>query len=299
MQLQHVAAIAVWVAIAAAKEGNLTARDAKRDMFNTSDFGFYQNRGSYQTSNVALSSLDKAWYPMAASAGKLGVYVFVVGTTSKPSMYEDTLDHVASHGFVAVGVANHVAGYTCSDASVEAIIDKLHDDAKLPSVLKGRINGSNVVVGGHSGGGPCALKAAGKRGSVVRGSISQHGAAIPAFNRLTDAEISALPGAAMTLCGTADTMPFCGCYNAQKDYYGRFAKTLPRVGIAVKGVTHFNGVLGKSGDVHEGGYVVAFLYAVLQQNTTAAQALLTGVKSRRDAYQAGAWPPGGLETLLV
>jgi len=239
---------------------------------------------------VALSFLDKAWYPTDASSGKRGVYVFQVGTSARPDDYKETLDHVASHGFIAVGVGNH-NGNSCSPASVEAVIGMLQDDSKLPAILKGRVDGSNVGVGGHSGGGPCALKAAGRRSSVVHGSISQHGAAIPFVNRLTDAEIRALPGAAMTLCGTVDPVPFCGCINAQQDYYGRFATTLPRVGIAVKGVDHLTGTQHKAGDTHEGGYIVAFLYAALQHNTTSAQALLAGIKNRGDASQSGAWPP--------
>lgn len=250
----------------------------------------YQARGKFATSNVPLSYLDRAWYPTNLTNGKLGVYVFVVGTSATPADYEPTLDHIASHGFIAVGVGNH-NGNSCSPASVDTIIDSLADDTRLPAALRGHVDGSNIVVGGHSGGGPCALKAAAKRNTVVHGSVSQHGAAIPGINRLTDAEIAALRGAVMTLCGTADTVPFCGCYNAQVDYYGRLSASLPRVGIAVKGVNHLSGTQHEAGDLHEGGYVVAFLYSALRHNSDAAQALVQGIEPRGDAYQSGAWPP--------
>jgi hypothetical protein len=258
-------------------------------------FSYYQARGSHTTSKVVYGNRG-AYYPTDPPVGaKLGVYVFCVGTAQTPANYKATLDHVASHGFVAVGVGNAVGGGTCTEKDIVAAIDELKVDSKLPAVLRGKVNASNIVAGGHSGGGPCAIVAAAQRGSVVRGFIAQHSAAIPSFNRPTDAVIKAIPGAIMVLCGSLDIMPFCGCSYAENDYYQRLATTLPRVKVKVKGASHVDGTEGKSGDMFEGGYVVAFLHTILKEDANAGRAILA---SGRDTQESAAWPPP-TEELIV
>lgn len=232
-----------------------------------------------------MSTKDTAFYPTDAPAGvPLKVYVFVVGTSATPKNYKETLDHVASHGFLALGVGNH-NGNSCNQQSATSLIDRLND-LGLPV----EVDSSSVVLGGHSGGGPCALWAAGDRPGVVRGAISQHGAAVPGINRLTAAQIAKLPSKVMTLCGTRDTVAYCGCSSQESAVYSRLPATSSKIGISVTGVTHNGGTQGSSGNTHEGGYVVAFCYSVLNEDQAAGQALADGATSRGDKFQSAHWP---------
>ena len=205
------------------------------------------------------------------------VFIYNVGSVTSSTSYSELMEHVASHGIVAVSVANNIGGVTCTSDYLTGVIDDFADpsESKLPSELRGKLSHELIAVGGHSGGGPCAMKAAGKRAEVVKAVVPQHSAAVPLVNRLSDAEIDAMAGLrVLVLCGTADNMPYCGCNVATKDIHARLSKQ--SILVEVRGATHVGGVAGESGVRQEGGYVAAFLSYVLK-----------GEEEGRDAVNAG------------
>jgi hypothetical protein len=139
-----------------------------------------------------------------------------------------------------------------------------------------KVNPSVVGVGGHSGGGPSAAILSSRYPAQVKAYIGQHAAAIPVVNRPSDEVINGIKGEVLQLCGTIDIMPFCGCKDAENDYFNRYPSSLSRM-LAKAPDGHVAGTEKASGNKAEGGLVVAFLYHALLNDSSAHSALREGL----------------------
>eukprot|EP01084_Bolivina_argentea_P039160 72392_1 len=238
------------------------------------DFSYYNSTGPYKIKTATLKDGYPIWYPTStAELPNLPIYLFVCGTGAHPNQYKETLELVATHGFVSVG--SWMEGKKDGRHAIKYIES---GDANWPNEIK-TPNISNVATGGHSGGGPVALYAA-TGGSdfnpqnepYIQGYISQHGAAIPGVNTPSKKQIQDVGAPLMALCGSHDSMPYCGCHDATKHYYDNCAANQGRILVTAPD-THNGGTMGKSGRDLEGGFVVAFLSYTLQQDQDAKQAL--------------------------
>jgi hypothetical protein len=194
------------------------------------------------------------------------VYQFHCGTGAKPRDYTATLKHIASHGFIAVANIMDLDYIT---------IPKATACFKAISTLPVPADTSSVAVGGHSGGGPSAAILASRFPSQIKGYVGQHAAAVPILNRPSNAQLDAIKGEVLQLCGTIDIMPFCGCGNAKHDYYDRYPSTTKRMLMKCPD-NHVLGTVGITGNKAEGGSIVAFLYHALLQDGSAHAALVEG-----------------------
>ena len=175
--------------------------------------------------------------------------------------------HLASHGFAAIYVPMRPWDVTkglnyCRDGTIV-------DD--IPT-LKSWMNSTMLGVGGHSGGGPYAVRAA-SGVDDVNVIITQHAASIPVLNKQSDETMQALKGNLMVLCGTQDSMPFCDCSRAITDYYDR--APLGRV-VAEVPDGHVDGACFEAGEKNEAGYITAMLYYGLRGLKEAGDALKQG-----------------------
>jgi hypothetical protein len=192
------------------------------------------------------------------------VYQYNCGTGAVPAVYTATLKHIASHGFVA---AANMMDTTCEKIPrAEACLAAIQTGS-----LPVPVDATQVVVGGHSGGGSSAAILASRHS--LQGYVGQHAAAIPIFNRPSDEVMKGITGSVLQMCGTKDTMPFCGCGPAKNDYFDRYPASTPRV-VAKSPDGHVEGVCLASGNKAEGGLVVAFLYHVLKSDPDARAALV-------------------------
>ena len=232
-------------------------------------FDFYDGAGPLAVSSSSNSSsgCDEVFFPAHAAAmpeGGWPVYQYHCGTGATPADYADTLEHIASHGFVAAANLMDVNYATIPRA--EACLAAIQT-----GLLPVAVNATQVVVGGHSGGGPSAAILASRH--PLQGYVGQHAAAIPIINRPSDKVIEGITGAVLQMCGTIDVMPFCGCGPATDDYFDRYPASTARM-LAKSPDGHVEGVQHASGNKAEGGLVVAFLYHVLKSDPDAHAALV-------------------------
>lgn len=162
-----------------------------------SNFSYYQNRGSYATEKFTISAgfenLSMMWYPVKPDA-IVHCYVFCLGTGAIPQDYSATAEHIASHGFVAIyvpmrpwevtngfnycrGINNICYNFAC--IIIFCIDGKIASD--IPE-LKEWMDSSRIGAGGHSGGGPYAVKASSGE-EDVKLVVAQHAASIPLLNK--------------------------------------------------------------------------------------------------------------------
>jgi hypothetical protein len=229
-------------------------------------FSFYDSTGPLRVTSSSTPNCPQVYYPASGEPPEGGwpVYQYHCGTGAKPKDYAATLNHIASHGFVAAANVMDVNYVTIPKA--EACYKEIQA-GKLPAP----VNPAMVVVGGHSGGGPSAAILASRH--PLKGYVGQHAAAIPVVNRPSNKELDAITGAVLQMCGTLDVMPFCGCGPATNDYFNRYPSSTPRV-LTKSPYGHVDGVQHASGNKAEGGLVVAFLYHVLAGDPDARAALV-------------------------
>jgi hypothetical protein len=232
-------------------------------------FKFYDSTGPLEVSSSSSSSgCDKVFFPAQGAAvpeGGWPVYQFNCGTGQKPAMYTATLKHIASHGFVAAANLMDPWGST-TIPKAEACLTAIQTGS-----LPVPVNAKQVVVGGHSGGGPTALILASRHS--LQGYVGQHAASIPFVNRPSDKVIKGITGSVLQMCGTIDVMPDCGCGPATNDYFDRYPASTPSM-LAKSPDGHVEGTEGPTGNKAEGGLVVAFLYHVLRSDPDARAALV-------------------------
>jgi hypothetical protein len=220
------------------------------------------------SNSTAEMTCDLVFFPASrAPEGGWPVYQFNCGTATKPHDYRETLEHIASHGFVAVA--------NLMDVKPDETFPRIPKaEACLKAIQTGGlpvpVDGNSVVVGGHSGGGPSAAILAFRHG--LAGFVGQHAAAIPHVNLPTQKVIKGITGAVLQMCGSNDTKPFCGCDAAKSGYYNRFRTTTPR--MLVESPFGHDAALFAGGNKAEGGLVVAFLYHVLKRDNEARRALV-------------------------
>ena len=123
------------------------------------------------------------------------VYQFHCGTGAQPEDYKQTLEHIASHGFVAVGNVMDVNYATIPQAT--ACFEMIQANG-----MPVKVNPASVGVGGHSGGGPSAAILSSRYPAQVKAYVGQHAAAIPVVNRPSDEVIHSVKGKVLQLCGT-------------------------------------------------------------------------------------------------
>lgn len=234
-----------------------------------------------------------AWYPTSTPpAGGWPVYHFICGTTSPPSDYAATLKHVASHGIFAV--ANYMdldltPGLPKGTYPISTKCAKSLTTGATPV----KVDARNIVSGGHSGGGPLAVRINDDFQGNYVGYVGQHAAAIVGSNKPTKAQLAKVRGKVLQMCGTKDTMPTCGCSDAKNSYYDRYPAATPRALLKSPG-THITGVCKDSGDRNEGGSVVAFLSYVLNGDACGREALhekRSGYSFQDDLGSSPAPPP--------
>jgi len=160
------------------------------------------------------------WYPIGLDT-PLPVYFYMSGTNMKPSSYHQTLELVASYGIAVVGVANtfkfgglttcgYLTGVSSFSNSVTLMIESLKNGTlQLPGAIT--TDASKIAVGGHSGGGACALWAASDLGKDIAGLVSEHAGQIHGGNMVSAAGMRQISAASLVMCGAYDTMPACGC----------------------------------------------------------------------------------------
>mmetsp|Transcript_19541 Transcript_19541/g.34862 ORF Transcript_19541/g.34862 Transcript_19541/m.34862 type:complete len:390 (-) Transcript_19541:56-1225(-) len=160
------------------------------------------------------------WYPIGLDT-PLPVYFYMSGTNMKPSSYHQTLELVASYGIAVVGVANtfkfgglttcgYLTGVSSFSNSVTLMIESLKNGTlRLPGAIT--TDASKIAVGGHSGGGACALWAASDLGKDIAGLVSEHAGQIHGGNMVSAAGMRQISAASLVMCGAYDTMPACGC----------------------------------------------------------------------------------------
>jgi hypothetical protein len=239
-------------------------------------FSFYNAKGTLAVEDKMFAGrCDHVFYPSGTPpVGGWPVYQFSCGTGQKPRMYQETLRHIASHGFVAA--ANLMDPWGSKRIPKATACYEQITGGGLPV----EVNTDKIVAGGHSGGGPVAAILASEH--ALQGYIGQHAASILGVNRPTSSTLGGIK-AALQLCGTKDTMPDCGCGPATKDYYARYPSTTPRM-LAKSPFGHVVGTETASGDRAEGGMVVAFLYHVLKGDPDARAALVEA--GSRKGYSA-------------
>lgn len=234
------------------------------------DFSYYQNRGSYEigryTISTGLEHYSWMWYPTNAQES-VHCFVFCMGTGAVPEDYAATGEHLASHGFAAIYTPMRPWDVTrgfnyCRDATI------VHDAPEL----EGLLNTTRLGAGGHSGGGPYAVRASSGEKDVAV-VITQHSASIPVMNRQSDETMAALAGDVMVLCGTDDHMPFCGCDVGERDYYDRAPHGRALVKVPDN---HVSGACFESGEKFESGYITAMLYYGLRGEKDALVAITSG-----------------------
>jgi hypothetical protein len=235
------------------------------------NFAYYDALGSHDVADkeYSNSTCRHVYYPTSTPpAGGWPVYHFACGTGALPNVYEATLKHIASHGFVAAASIMDLdnIGVPNAEHCYRSLVS--HESAAPVDVSK-------MVSGGHSGGGPQGVFIAGKHPENYKGYVGQHAAAIPILNRPSNKQLAAVHGPVLQLCGTLDIMPFCGCGNAEKDYYNRYPPSTSKTMIKSPD-SHVLGTETETGNKFEGGLVVAFLYHVLNADPDAYTALLEG-----------------------
>ena len=237
---------------------------------DTNDFSYYQDRGQYEVSRLTLSRgfehYSWMWYPTEPKEN-VHCFVFCMGTTGIPEDYASTGEHLASHGFAAIYVPMRPWDVTngleyCRNGTI------IEDVPELGPYM----DGSKLAVGGHSGGGPYAVRAA-SGVSDVAAIVTQHAASIPVLNRQSNATMDDLRGDMLVLCGTNDHVPFCGCSFGIDDYYNR--APLGRV-LAQVPDDHITGACFEHGEENEAGYITAMLYYALRGMSEAADAMSAG-----------------------
>eukprot|EP01084_Bolivina_argentea_P183468 316574_1 len=248
-------------------------------VISQTDFSYYNNTGSYSVAN-STSDGYPIWYPLnTAKNQNLPIYIFCAGTGATPLLYSQTLQLVASHGFISIGSwmeGNHDA--------IHAIKYIESSKVKWPANIQGTPNTSAIVTGGHSGGGPVALWAGiggdkffPKKLPYVLGFVGQHAAAIPGINEPTKQMIQDIGGPIMTTCGKYDTVAYCTCKYAMKDYFDKATEKQGRIYVDAPD-THVTGTQGIDGRDYEGGFIVAFLYYTLLNDQQAKIALNQTIK---------------------
>jgi hypothetical protein len=218
------------------------AGDAVEVGTNNRTFSFYDATGPHATKDhnyASNHSCKHVYYPsedIPPPPDGWPVYQFHCGTGALPEDYKQTLEHIASHGFVAVGnvmdvnyatIPQATAWYSlystcttrctlhtiqcaiCTHTFIKTLtptlcaVHVLHSFEMIQANgMPVKVNPASVGVGGHSGGGPSAAILSSRYPAQVKAYVGQHAAAIPVVNRPSDEVIRSIKGKVLQLCGT-------------------------------------------------------------------------------------------------
>jgi hypothetical protein len=184
-----------------ADDADTEAGEAGEVGANNRTFSFYDATGPHATKDhkyASNHSCKHVYYPseeIPPPPEGWPVYQFHCGTGAQPEDYKQTLEHIASHGFVAVGNVMDVNYATIPQAT--ACFEMIQANG-----MPVKVNPASVGVGGHSGGGPSAAILSSRYPAQVKAYVGQHAAAIPVVNRPSDEVIHSIKGKVLQLCGT-------------------------------------------------------------------------------------------------
>jgi len=180
-----------------------------------------------------------AWFPARPGAGcRFPLIVFSPGANSRPVGYTPLLSHLASQGFVVIGVLPMDQTARGDEAAervddVTYLLDHLHAIAKrLAPGLPAQLDAKRIGVAGHSFGAFVASQEAISE-PRIRAALVMAGPLRPG-----NAASTRVPVLAMT--GSADTaVPS----SLVRSYYDSLPATIPHGYLQIQGATH--GAYGK------------------------------------------------------